>query len=131
MNETYSAHEAKYNATGEYVAFSEGVSPYEFIWEWVVSANGDTWKITNGTAYVQTNPFIYTKVSLSFLAIYNTNFTREMNIYLERVLPEPTNGYYEGADFNTNRDAVVVLGSVNGNANALILAAARYALHVL
>ncbi len=131
MNETYTAHEARYNATGEYVAFSEGGSPYGFIWEWVVLANGDTWKITNGTTDVQTNPFIYTKVSLSFLAIYNTTFARNMSIYLERVLPESTNGYCEGADFNADRDAAVVLGSVSGNANGLILAAARYALHIL
>lgn len=128
MNETYTAHEARYNATGEYVAFSEGVSPYEFIWEWVVLANGDTWKITNGTTYIQTNPFIYTKISLSFLAIYNTTFAKEMSIYLERVLPEPPNGYYEGADFNADRNNAVVLGSVGSNTNGLILAAARYAL---
>ncbi len=128
MNETYTAHEARYNATGEYVAFSEGNSPYEFVWEWVVLANGDTWKITNGTTYLQMNPFIYTKVSLSFLAIYNTTFARGMSIYLERVFPEPPNGYYDGADFNTDRNNAVVLGSVSSNTNGLILSAARYAI---
>ena len=128
MNETYSAHEAKYNATGQYVAFSEGNTPSDFVWEWIVMADGNTWNITNGQTYVDINPIIYNKVSLSFLAIYDTAFAKNMSIYLEKVSPEPTNGYYDGADFNANSANAIVLGSVGGNTNGLILAAARYAL---
>ena len=45
--QVYLAHEAKYNATGIYIAFSEGNTPTGFIYEWVVLPNGDTWKIMN------------------------------------------------------------------------------------
>ena len=129
MNETYSAHEAKYNATREYVAFSEGNTPSDFVWEWVVRSNGDTWKITNSQGYSDINPIIYSKVSLSFLALYNTTFARNMSVYLERILPDPTNGYCAGADYNTNSNNANAVQSVDSNTNGLILSAARYALH--
>ena len=48
MNQVYLAHEAYYNATGQYAAFSEGNGfniPITLD-EWVVLPNGDTWKIT-------------------------------------------------------------------------------------
>ena len=129
MNETYSAHEAKYNATDQYVAFSEGNSQSDFVWEWVVMSNGYTWKITNGQTYSDINPIIYSKVSLSFLALYNTTFARNMTIYLERILPDPTNGYSAGADYNANSNNANAVQSVDSNTNGLILSAARYALH--
>ncbi len=128
MNQTYSAHEAKYNATGQYVAFSEGNTASDFIWEWVVMSNGNTWNITNGQTYLNINPIIYNKVSLSFLALYNTTFARDMNIYLERILPDPTNGYSAGADYNANSNIANIVASVDSNTNGLILSAARYAI---
>ncbi len=130
MNQTYMAHEARYNATGQYVAFSEGLSPSSnFIWEWVVMSNGNTWNITNGQTYSNINPIIYSKVSLSFLALYNTTFARNMCIYLERILPDPTNGYSAGADYNTDSNNANVIASVDSNTNGLILSAATYALN--
>jgi hypothetical protein len=128
VNSTYFAHEAYYQATEKFVAFSEGDSQYGFIWEWVVSPDGETWKISNGQTYIEINPIIYTKVSLSFLAIYNSTFAKNMSIYLEKVSPEPKNGYYQGADFNTDPSLATVLDKIGGNTNALILAAAKYAL---
>jgi hypothetical protein len=129
MNETYSAHEAKYNATGQYVAFSEGNSPSTFIWEWVVMSNGNTWNITtSGQTYLNINPIIYNKVSLSFLALYNTTFARDMTIYLETILPDPTNGYSAGADYNANSNDANLVASVDCNTNGLIISAARYAI---
>lgn len=129
MNDTYSAHEAKYNATGQYVAFSEGLSySSNFIWEWVVTPSGDTWIVTNGQTYININPVIYNKVSLSFLALYNTTFARDMNIYLERILPNPTNGYSAGAEYNENRNNANLVASVDSNTNGLIISAARYAI---
>ena len=130
MNDTYLAHEARYNSTGQYVAFSEGDSQYGFIWEWVVRASGDTWQISNSEKLIDINPIIYSKVSLSFLAIYNSTFAKEMSIYLEKVSPDPKNGYYHGADFNTDPSLATVLDKMGGNTNALILAAAKYALRV-
>ena len=129
MNQTYSAHEAKYNVTGEYVAFSEGSSTSpDFIWEWVVTSNGNTWKITNGQTQIFINPVIYNKVSLSFLALYNTTFARNMSIYLERTLPDPTKGYSAGADYNANSNNANLVASVDSNTNGLIISAARYAI---
>ena len=84
--QVYSAHEARYNATGEYVAFSEGNTRTGFIYEWVILPSGDTWRIMNAgeTTYASMTPIIYTKVALGFFAIYNTTFARNMNIYLEK-----------------------------------------------
>jgi hypothetical protein len=129
-HQVYLAHEAKYNETGKYVAFSEGNSAHGFVYHWVVTPNGDTWKITRlGEGdYVDMNPIIYTKVSFSFLAIYNTSFAREMTVYLEKSLPNSTKGYYDGADYaseSSNRHLVTQIGS---NTNSLIISAARYAI---
>ncbi len=129
MNQTYSAHEAKYNSTGQYVAFSEGLSPSSnFIWEWVVMSDGNTWNITSGQTYLNMNPVIYSKVSMSFLSLYNTTFARDMSIYLERILPDPANGYSAGADYNANSSNAHLVASVDGNTNGLIISAARYAI---
>jgi hypothetical protein len=130
MNATYSAHEAKYNMTGEYVAFSEGNSNTNFIYEWVVLPNGDTWKIMNAgeSSYSNMTSIIFNKASLSFLAIYNTIFSRNMSIYLERILPNPTSGYSDGAEYNTQSENALVVQSVGCNSNGLILSAARYAI---
>ena len=124
-NQVYLAHEAKYNETGEYVAFSEGNSPLGFIWEWVVLPNGYTWKITSGgsSSYLEINPIIYNKVAFSFLALYNTTYARNMVVYLEQSLPDPKFGYWEGAD-NSKK----LVSSVGSNTNGLILSAARYAI---
>jgi hypothetical protein len=131
--QVYLAHEAKYNATGQYVAFSEGITSTNFIYEWVVLPNGDTWKIMNAgeTSYVEMNPIIYTKVSLSFLALYNTAFARNMTIYLERSLPDSTNGYYAGADFNVDIFNANLVLTIDSNSNGMILSASRYAIQNL
>ncbi len=127
--QVYLAHEARYNATERYVAFSEGNTPTGFIYEWVVLPNGETWKIMNAgeTSYLDINPIIYTKVSMSFLALYNTSFARNMTIYLEQTLPDSTIGYFAGADYGTIGTANVVL-SIDSNSNGMILGAAKYAI---
>ncbi len=123
--QVYLAHEAYYNATGQYVAFSEGNSPNGFVWEWVTTGSGDTWKITQSgsSSYLDMNPVVYNKVAFSFLALYNTTFARNMVVYLEQSLPDPTNGYSDGA---------IIVGiwfhQVGSNTNGLILDAALYAI---
>jgi hypothetical protein len=129
-SQVYLAHEAYYNATGKYVAFSEGNDNLKFIYEWVVLPNGDTWKITNAgeTTYLDIEPIIYTKVSFGFMALYNTTYARNMTIYLERSLPDAANGYSQGAEYNTDDNARNIVSSVSSNTNGMILSAARYAI---
>jgi hypothetical protein len=123
--QVYLAHEAYYNATGQYAAFSEGNSPNGFVWEWVTTGSGDTWKITQSgsSSYVDMSPVVYNKVAFSFLALYNTTFARNMVVYLEQNLPTPTNGYSDGADNSGN-----LVSQVGSNTNGLILSAATYAI---
>jgi hypothetical protein len=129
--QVYLAHEAKATATGEYVAFSEGntLSGSGFVYEWVVLPNGDTWKVINSgeSSYSNMKPIIFTKVSMSFLSLYNTVYARNMAIYLEQNLPESTSGYYAGADYN-NSGYVNLILSIDNNSNGMILEAARNAL---
>jgi hypothetical protein len=127
--QVYLAHEAKFNATGEYVAFSEGNTLTGFIYEWVVLPNGDTWKVINNgeSSYSNMKPIIFNKVSMSFLALYNTTFARNMAIYLEQNLPDSTSGYYAGADYN-NPGYVNLILSIDSNSNGMILGAARHVL---
>jgi len=124
--QVYLAHEAYYNATGEYVAFSEGNSPSGFVWEWVVLGNGDTWKVqdtgTLGTSsYTSIEPVFYSKVAFSFLSLYNTTFAHDMVVSLEQNLPNPKSGYSDGAD-----NLGDVVSQVGSNTNGLILDAALY-----
>lgn len=128
--QVYLAHEARYNATGKYVAFSEGNTMSNFIYEWVVLPNGDTWKIMNAgeSTYTNIEPIIFTKVAMSFLALYNTTFARNMTIYLEKAFPDLVNGYYSGAEYNADINNAHVILSTDSNTNAMILGAARYAI---
>ncbi len=129
-HQVYLAHDAYYDATlqatgkGVYRAFSEGGSlSYSWTYEWVVFDNR-TWIIldSNGQPF-QIDPIIYTKIAISFLALYNTTFSYNMVVYLERNLPDPVHGYSEGID-----ESGIQLTSVGINTNGLIIGAARYAL---
>ncbi len=126
MNQLYLAHEAYYNATGSYAAFSEGNSlTAQYIYEWVVAPNGGTWTIT-GTQTSQIlniNPILYTKVGFSFLALYNSTFAQNLVVHIQNLLPDPAKGYSDGADTSGNR----VSGTGSGT-NGLILDAAAYAI---
>jgi hypothetical protein len=125
--QVYLAHEAYYGATGKYVAFSEGNSlTSQYIYEWVVAPNGQTWKITSTTpnSYLNINPIIYTKVAYSFLALYNSTFAQNLIIYLQNILPDPrSNGYCDG----TNNNGQCIPGT-GCNTNSIILDAALYAI---
>jgi hypothetical protein len=124
--QVYLASEAYYNATSEYAAFSEGNSISNgYIYEWVVLPNGDTWKITGvgSSTYLDMSPIIYNKVAFSFLALYNSTYARNMIVYLERHLPNPKNGYSDGADNSGN-----LVSGAGSDTNSLILDAAIYAI---
>jgi hypothetical protein len=126
MGQVYLAHEAYYNYTGQYVAFSEGINmKSKFIYEWIIAPDGSTWKITDAakTTYYNINPIIYDKVALGFLALYNTTYAYNLSVYLEKNMPKPTYGYLNGVD--TTGKVVPGTGS---NTNGLILDAALYAI---
>ncbi len=130
-HQVYLAHEAYYNATlqatgkGVYRAFGEGSSlSYSWTYEWVVLPDNRTWTIldTNSQPY-NIDPIIYTKIAISFLALYNTTFAYNMVVYLERNLPDPVHGYGEGIDESGNQ-----LAGTGSNTNGLIIEAARFAI---
>jgi hypothetical protein len=126
MQLVYQAHEAYYNATGIYAAFSEGTSISNgYVYEWVVSPIGSTWQVSNATGYYfdsTLNPIIFNKAAFGFLALYNDTFSRNLVIYLEKALPTPTNGYYDGIDTTGALDA----GNPGSDTNSLILDSALY-----
>jgi hypothetical protein len=123
--QVYLAHEAYYNATGIYRAFSEGgTSSDVWAYEWVVLSDKRTWAILDETsANLTISPIIYTNIAMSFLSIYNTSFAYNMVVYLEKTLPDPTKGYCQGVDETGNQ-----LTGVNVVTNGLILGSALYAL---
>jgi hypothetical protein len=133
-SQVYMAHEANFNQTGLYVAFSEGNSFEDgFIYEWVARSDGRTWIITRSGEDVPLpsdfNPIIYNKIAFSFLAVYNSSFAHNMVMYLEQTLSTPDLGYCDGADYEPviqDGQHVNVIGS---NTNGLILSAANYAIH--
>jgi hypothetical protein len=123
--QVYLAHEAYYNATGQYRAFSEGASlSNHWTYEWVVLPDNRTWVILDEHgADFNISPIIYTKIAMGFLAIYNSTYARGMVVYLERSLPDPSKGYCEGVD-----ESGVQLTGVGSNTNGLIIGAAKYAI---
>jgi hypothetical protein len=123
--QVYHAHEAYYGATGQYRAFSEGASLSDhWTYEWVVMPDGRTWVVLDekGNSF-GINPIIYTKIALSFLAIYNSTYALDMSIYLEQTLPNPSSGYGEGVD-----ESGMQLSGSGLNTNGMILGAANYAI---
>jgi len=65
---------------------------------------------------------------MRFLAVYNTTFARNMTIYLEKVFPDLINGYYSGAEYNTDINNANLILSTDSNTNGLILGAARFSI---
>jgi hypothetical protein len=125
-SQVYLAHEAYYNATGKYRAFSEGSAPQgNWAYEWVVRPDGRTWAVLYGDGPdLNIPPMIYIKTSVSFLSIFNTSYAKNMTIYLERNLPEPALGYGEGVDEEGTQ-----LTHLSVHTNGLILEAAKYAIN--
>jgi hypothetical protein len=120
--QVYNAHEAYYNTTGLYRAFSEGPTlTSNWAYEWVVNDN-QVWAIKIDNTDSDMPPIIYTKTAFSFLALYNSTFAKNMVSYLENQLEPPTAGYYSGVDENGDK-----LSSTGLHTNGVILAAARYA----
>ena len=127
--QVYLAHEARYNATDKFVAFSEGntgLDNPDYIYEWVVMEDGSTWAIDNGMYKIGLTPIIYFKSAVGMLAIYNTSFTKNMASYVESRLPTPTFGYADGIDENGRVDRTYI-----DKTNGMIIQAALYAINNL
>ena len=126
MQLAYQAQKAYGNATRTYVALSEGSSIYNgYVYEWVIAPNGNPWQVTNATGYYfdsPVNPIVFTKAAFGFLALYNDTYSKNLAIALEKALPTPTNGYYDGMDTNGALDA----GNPGSDTNSLILDSALY-----
>ena len=124
-NQVYLAHQAYYNATGQYRAFSEGPSlSGDWQYEWVVLPDNRTWIILDGNQVSNISPMIYTKVAISFLAINNSSFAKALSVFVEDAIPVPIDGYCEGVD-----EAGTLFAGVGLNTNGLILDAASYAVN--
>lgn len=125
--QVYLAEEARYNATGQYTAFSEGNtggSGVTYVWEWVVMSNGSTWVIEKlQTSAGSVTPIVYLKVAVDLDALYNTKYTQSMVDAIEPV-SLTNSGYRDGV--NENGQAV---STVIDKTNGLILAAALYAVN--
>lgn len=121
----YLAHEAYYNATGQYRAFSEGGTlSAHWAYDWLVLPGSGVWVCHDEKGSDLTvSPIVYTKIAMSFLAIYNTTYAYNMVVYLEKALPDPTKGYCEGVD-----ESGAPLTGVGDLTNGLILGAALYAI---
>ena len=129
-DQVYYAHEARYNATGKFVAFSEGNTGLDnpsYVYEWVVKADGSTWTIENdNNVKVGISPIIYFKSAVGLLALHDTVFTENMASYVESHLPSPSNSYSEGIDEN-GRIITLNIDKTNG----MIIQAALYAINNL
>ncbi len=119
----YLAHEAFYNQTGMYRAFSEGpTGSSDWAYEWVVYDN-QTWVVRTGDGDYNITPIIYSKIAFSFLAVYNTTYARDMVIFLEDRLEKPDRGYYNGIN-----EAGTPLIDSGIHTDGLILGACKYAI---
>jgi hypothetical protein len=128
-DQVYSAHEARYNVTGKFVAFSEGntgLDGPDYVYEWVVKQDGSTWSVDDGQVKVGISPIIYFKSATGLLAMHDTPFTEKMVSYLESHLPNPTSGYADGIDENGRVDTTTI-----DKTNSMVIGAALYAINNL
>ncbi len=123
LSQVYSASEARYEATGNYTAFSEGNTGLDdpgYIFELAVDNDGSTWKITPQP----TTPIAFFKVAVSYQAIFNTGYANNMVEFLRGKLPVYYSGFPEGVVEDGSRVVTLNIDRTNG----LIIAAARYAI---
>jgi hypothetical protein len=121
----YLAQEARYDATGNYTAFTEGNTGLDwpsYIYEWVMTGSGNAWVITP----TQITPIIFFKVAVGFHAIYNSSYTKNMIDYINSSFPDWTNGYRNGIDENGRLVDIII-----DSTNAMVIFAAKYAIDKL
>jgi len=128
LYETYArrvfwAHEKRYGATGILTAFGEGAypQPYYYVFEWVVTGTGQTWRIKAAT-WVSGPAVVYTKIAFAFHAIYGNDYTATLMSHMAKL--QSDGGFYEGI-FEDDGSTLPVLSD---KTNAMIIEAAAYAL---
>lgn len=122
----YEVQELRYKDKGRYTAFSEGVYSTYYIYEWIVQGSpSKLWTITmatkEGLKEINIPPVIFTKIGISFLAIYHTEYARKLAIYVASNTVTDY-GFCEGID-----EEGMVVSAVNDKTNSMIINAARYA----
>lgn len=122
----YLAHEARYNATGNYAAFSEG-NPAgiatHYVWEWVVVPDGRTWVTQRDELNdIHMTPIVFLKAAVGLFVLYKTPFTQSMiNSMVPRL--QTSAGYLEGIS-----ETGQTISFTSDKTNGMIIAAARYAI---
>jgi len=124
----YKVQELRYINIGKYTAFSEGANdryPY-YIYEWIVQGSPNKlWTVTyptpSGLKNADIPPIIYTKIAISFLAIYNTQYAEKLAKYLASKTATQY-GFYEGVDEDGR-----VITTITDKTNSMIINAVRYA----
>ncbi|NLE05346.1 MAG: DUF3131 domain-containing protein [Crenarchaeota archaeon] len=120
----YLAHEAYYNSTGNFVAFSEG-NPRGvancYIWEWVIIPSGETWVIQKDeNTEIDTTPVVFLKAAVGLYGLFETQFTQNMVNDLIGDLSTNT-GFLEGKS-----ETGQVVSSLSDKTNSMIISTARY-----
>jgi len=123
----YSADLNRYEATGNFGAFSEGntgLSNPDYVYEFVVDG-GSTW-VVDDTSFnsVGSSPITFFKSAVDLLAMFDSSYAESMASYVESELPSPTHGYSEGVD-----ESGRVASDTDSNSNSLIIQAAKYAIN--
>ncbi|MEM1586694.1 MAG: DUF3131 domain-containing protein [Candidatus Bathyarchaeia archaeon] len=126
FNIVYRAHEARFNSTGKYTAFSEGntdLSNPSYVYEYV-ALDSETWVLMSPRiGRVNITPIVYYKIAVAFKAVYNTSYANSLADYIERFYKDYSFGIMDGVD-EEGRVVATIIDKTNG----LVLAAARYAL---
>jgi len=124
----YRVQERRYEEDGRLTAFSEGA--YEgYVYQWIVRGDtGETWTVTRiREGRVETlniTPVVFTKVAFALHAIYSTQYTRFLVNELLNAQVQTDKGFLEGV--TEDGEPIPYL---TDKTNAMVINAARYALH--
>ncbi len=124
----YKVQELRHSHTGKYTAFSEGKNSGtpSYVYEWIVQGSRDKlWTVTTAKQGqlqpANIPPIAFTKIGISFYAIYGTNYGKNIASFLASKTAT-SRGFYSGVD-EKNRVANVL----EDKTNSMIVCAANYA----
>jgi len=118
----YEVQKRRYLATGIITAWSEGgitKKPY-YVYQWIVTPTAE-W-VTS----VPETPVAFTKVALSFAAIYDDGYARKLfKVFSKNYVNE---GFIEGISESGEPTFIMTIPYVTDKTNSMIISAAYYAL---
>jgi len=119
----YEAQKRRYLATGLITAWSEGGIPKEpyYVYQWIVTPTAEWVTSVPGT------PIAFTKVALSFAAIYDDGYAKKL--FKEFSKNYVNEGFIEG--FTESGEPTLITGTVpyvTDKTNSMIISAAHHAL---